>query len=124
MKDFDQWNEIKKEINERANLILFHEREIWWCSLGLNVGFEQDGKHDNFERPVLIIKKFNKEVALIVPLTTKYRDNRYYEKLEGRDSSAVLSQLKLISAKRLIRKAGSVSRRELEKIIALTKANF
>jgi len=123
-KNFDRWNKVKQDIDGQIDLVLFHEREIWWCALGVNVGFEQDGKHDNFERPVLILKKFNRDVALVVPLTTKHKNNKYYYKLEGRDSFVVLSQIKLISVKRLIRKAGSVSRRELEEVITLTKSLF
>jgi hypothetical protein len=34
-----------------------HEREVWGCSLGANIGVEADGKHDNFERPVLVLMK-------------------------------------------------------------------
>ncbi|MBU2219125.1 hypothetical protein KKG15_01365 [Patescibacteria group bacterium] len=40
-KDFDAWNIQKKKIHSRDEKILFHEREIWWCSLGVNIGFEQ-----------------------------------------------------------------------------------
>ena len=39
-KDFDSWNKEKKEINSHDELVLFHEREIWWCSIGINVGDE------------------------------------------------------------------------------------
>ena len=62
MKDFDNWNKEKKILESTANeTLVFHEREIWWCSIGLNVGDEQDGKNDYFERPVLVIRKFNKK---------------------------------------------------------------
>lgn len=57
-KDFDGWNTKKKlahAINKRP---FFHEREIWYCALGVNVGFEQDGKGKDFLRPVIGIKKF------------------------------------------------------------------
>jgi hypothetical protein len=37
-KDFDKWNNKKKEINNQDFFdLFFHEREIWWCSLGLNI---------------------------------------------------------------------------------------
>lgn len=55
-KNFDKWNGEKKRVNIRDENTLFHEREVWWCSLGVNIGFEQDGKNDIFERPVLIIR--------------------------------------------------------------------
>lgn len=36
-KNFNEWNELKKRLHIRNEEILFHEREIWWCSLGVNV---------------------------------------------------------------------------------------
>jgi len=30
---FNNWNELKKEINSSAKNINFHEREIWYASL-------------------------------------------------------------------------------------------
>ena len=38
-KDFDRWNEQKKKLHDGEREVLFHEREIWWCSLGVNIGF-------------------------------------------------------------------------------------
>ena len=61
-KDFQKWHSEKEKLHARSNAPFFHEREIWWCSLGLNVGFEQDGKNDNFERPVLVLRRFNRDV--------------------------------------------------------------
>ena len=44
-KKFDLWNIKKKEINKKEKEIQFREREIWWISIGVNIGFEQDGKN-------------------------------------------------------------------------------
>ena len=46
LKEFDKWNELKKKLHnsEKPKKFYFREREIWWCSLGLNIGFEEDGK--------------------------------------------------------------------------------
>lgn len=60
-KDFDVWNNKKKELNNAVFNSYVHAREIWWCSIGINVGDEEDGKNSMFERPVLIIKKFNQQ---------------------------------------------------------------
>lgn len=43
-KDFDTWNESKKNIHAKQELPQFSEYEIWWCSYGLNIGYEVDGK--------------------------------------------------------------------------------
>lgn len=37
-KDFDSWNDIKKNLDGKAKDMLFKEREVWWCNLGLNIG--------------------------------------------------------------------------------------
>ena len=71
-KDFDIWNKQKKLLNIRnITNLYFSERQIWWCSIGCNIGSEIDGKHINFERPVLILKKVNKAQFIGIPLTSK-----------------------------------------------------
>jgi len=40
MKKFDEWNEVKKQVDTRSNIIQFKEREVYWASVGENVGFE------------------------------------------------------------------------------------
>jgi mRNA interferase MazF len=73
IKEFDKWNEKKKKIHEKDFRSFVHEREIWWCSLGANIGHEEDGKNDKFERPILVIKKWSNKTIVIVPLTTKIK---------------------------------------------------
>jgi len=111
-KDFDRWHIVKKETDKKKDMeVFFHEREIWWCTIGTNIGSEIDGKSKYFERPVLIIKKFNKTTLWIVPITSKPKIGKYYYTFNWnkRDQSVVLSQLKLISVKRLGRRMGIVS---------------
>ncbi|OHA40204.1 MAG: hypothetical protein A3J31_01320 [Candidatus Taylorbacteria bacterium RIFCSPLOWO2_02_FULL_48_16] len=105
-KDFDAWNKRKKEIHKSEFCSFVHEREIWWCSFGINVGDEEDGKNESFERPALVIKKFNRNIVLVVPLTTKIKDNQYYFAFIHQNIrfAAILSQLRLISTKRLSRR--------------------
>lgn len=78
--------------------------------MGVNIGSEQDGKNDGFERPVLILKRINNELLLIVPFTSKLIRNRYRIdiKITGEDSQAMLSQLRIISSKRLLKRIGYV----------------
>ena len=105
-KDFDQWNRKKKALQEIDFTDYVHEREVWWCALGVNVGVEADGKHDNFERPVLVLRKFNRESVLVLPLTSRVRENPYHALFqhEGETFSAVVSQIRLVSTKRLLRR--------------------
>ena len=117
-KDFDDWNNLKKNLNTKESFPYPHPREIWWCSIGVNVGVEIDGKNDNFERPVLVLRAYNKEMIKIVPLTTKEKTSSFYFKIERGDliSYAVLSQIRVISAKRMIRKISKISPEEFKKL--------
>ena len=104
-KDFDKWNKIKKETHSNDDYLpLYHKRQIRWCRLGANVGFEQDGTGKDFSRPVLILKGFSRHVCLVVPLTTSTKKNKYHIPVgivEGRNAFVIISQIRLIDTKRL-----------------------
>lgn len=107
LKRIVDWTKIKLRIENKGNIkIYFHEREIWWTSLGSNIGYEQDGKNRLFERPVLIFKKFNKFILWVLPLTSQVKTGKYYYQFEydKKKYSIILSQLRIISSKRLLRK--------------------
>src|SRR3989338_9061236 len=128
-KDSDGWNARKKSINKRDTKdVYFYEREIWWCSLGANVGFEQDGTDEFFERPVVIIKKYNPQIFLAVPLSTTSKQGKYYAPLgliDGRDAVAILSQLRLLDCKRLANRIGILDESVFAELVERTiKANF
>lgn len=110
-KDYSLWHQLKARIETRLHLPLFREQEVWWISLGANVGFEQDGKHDLFERPVLIFRKFNRELFWAFPLTTQNKQGKFYFSfsLLGQERVLILSQLRSLSAKRLRRRMSKVS---------------
>ena len=118
-KNFDKWNELKKKLHVWEEKVLFHEREIWWCSLGVNVGFEENGKNEMFERPVLILRKFNKYILWILPLTRSKKEGDFYYRItqgEEDDSVVILSQIRLISNRRLLRKMRMMKESEFEDI--------
>lgn len=115
---FVSWTKLKIKIHvcEREP-VYFREKEIWWASLGANIGYEQDGKNEEFERPILVLKKFNKDILWMLPLTrAKKLNNKYYFQLEqgGEDSFVVLSQIRLVSSKRLSRKMRMIKDDEFE----------
>jgi mRNA interferase MazF len=118
-KDFTNWHNLKSKIHTENNRAFFHEREVWWCSLGFNVGFEMDGKGTNFARPVLIIKVFNKEIFICLPLTTKDKQGKYYLDInlsDGVKRKVILSQIRLVDAKRLHEKIGIIDKVQFSKI--------
>ena len=111
-KDFQKWHKYKEQIDNAPKRIFFHEREVWWCSIGVNVGFEQDGKGEYFARPIIVFKKFNNEVFWGIPLSTKIKRSKFYVPIGMEDGVlrvAITSQLRLIDGKRLYQKFGVVS---------------
>lgn len=128
IKEFDKWNEKKKQTDKKSvdrNLFI-HEREVWWCAIGVNVGVEIDGKNNDFERPVLLVKKFNGLMFWGIPLTSKAKENPYIVKVEHSKgvSYANLSQLRLWSSKRILRKVGVISERSFIEVSKRLKDCF
>lgn len=117
-KDFDSWNIQKKKAHAIEERPMFKEREVWWCSLGVNVGDEQDGKGHSFARPVLVLRKFNRNICIIIPLSTQLKDSQFYYRMhfKGVEQSLLLSQIKLIDVKRFRDKMGEIPFDEMEQI--------
>src|SRR4030095_356373 len=44
-KDFPGWHRQKEQLHAQHQTPTFQEREIWWCSVGVNIGHEMDGKN-------------------------------------------------------------------------------
>jgi mRNA interferase MazF len=111
VKNYKSWHKLKSQIEKEGEEKYFHEQEIWWCSIGVNVGYEEDGKNTKFERPVLIFRKFNKGMYWGIPLTSKIKKGKFYFTFDfkERNSTVILSQLRVLSSKRLIRRMGKVN---------------
>ena len=120
-KDFDGWNKLKKEIDAREedSRLFFKDGEVWWVSLGVNIGFEINGKDEQFMRPVIVLKKYNKFSFLALPLTTAKKENKYsmfVGNIDGKDAYTNFSQLRNIDSKRLINKVAHIEEDLLKKI--------
>jgi mRNA interferase MazF len=117
-KNFDSWNKLKK-LTESKNRPIIRNGDIYWCRIGLNVGVEIDGKNDNFKRPVLVLKKFSDEIALVVPLTTKNHSGDWYYNFNFKNIEqwAILNQVKVLDTKRFMENMGQLSEPKLENIL-------
>jgi mRNA interferase MazF len=118
-KDFDGWNEKKKDIHNNREHKLYHAREIWWCNLGINVGFEEDGVGSDSERPVLILKGLSANTCFVMPLTTS--KSRHPMRIpigavedKGKENSAIISQMRIVDTKRLVDKIGFLDKDKFE----------
>ena len=106
--EFDRRNTIKKQLAHDVPLPLAFPKngEVWMCTLGKNLGREQNGGSQDFSRPVLVIKKFNNEIFWVVPLSTKQKTLDFYFNYNdpsGAPVAAVLAQLRLVSINRFRR---------------------
>jgi mRNA interferase MazF len=77
-KDFDHWNDVKKSVDEVPEVFGLHQRELWWIAFGLNVGVEIDGKQATLERPGIVLRKFNNQMAWVLPVTSQQKDGPFY----------------------------------------------
>lgn len=120
MKSFDIWNEKKKEM-ENLGILEFtpRAREIWWCSLGLNLGSEQDGVGENFERPIVILRKLSSTTFIVLPLSTKRKmeDFQYEFTINGVLGYVLLDQIKVVDIRRFSRKMGYMTKSDFEIVV-------
>ncbi len=111
IKRFLEWIKRKEKLDKGVyNSPMFKEGEIWWCSVGENVGVEVNGKSDDFTRPVLIFKKLSREGFLGIPMTTQQKEGSWYVNVRqsGKNVIVILSQIRILSSKRLHIKIGEL----------------
>jgi mRNA interferase MazF len=113
-KDFDNWNIRKKKLDVAKKSLLFKEGEIWWCSIGANVGEEVYGKGSDFRRPVVILKKLSQNSCVVMPTSTKEKTSSWFHHLNIRDKDrwVMMNQMRFISANRLWARESSLSEEE------------
>ncbi len=118
LQDFLNWIKIKFQAHTKQSRPSFEEREVWWCHLGQNVGDEQNGKGQNFTRPVIIIKKSNANFCLAIPLSTQIKNSPFYFPIHflGKDQSILISQIRVLDAKRFRTKMGKIDKSTFLKI--------
>lgn len=118
MQSFDKWNELKKEISQKGS-VYTKEGQIYYASLGHNIGFEQNGRGDKFMRPILIYKKFGKETILGIPLSSQVKEGRFYYTFSfqaNKLSVALLSQIRLLDTRRLYSRLGRMKKDDFIKM--------
>lgn len=122
MKRFDIWNGKKKEIHYKDECIQIKTRDVLFVYVGENVGFEQDGKGEDFLRPVIVLRVFNKRLFFAIPLTSKEKNGTFFQSIlfhkneQIIKSTAILVQAKTFDIKRVKYKAGYINKVQFEKI--------
>ena len=121
LDSFIIWIQKKIHIQQHHARPSFREKDIFWCSFGENIGDEEKGKWEDFTRPVLIIRKFNKNIFIWIPLSTKIKkDNPYYVSLifQWRNISAIISQIRTLDSKRLHKKIWTLDSDDFHKVLS------
>lgn len=117
-QQFNNWIKVKKKVHFQNNLPQIAEGEVWWCSMGKNVGIEINGKHTEFSRPVIIFKKLSRLGFLAIPLSTQPHRGSWYAPFDflNKKEFAVLSQIKIMSVARLYTRLGQIPNSDFIKI--------
>ena len=118
--DFAKWCELKSKIHEKRTHQYFATREVWWCNLGVNIGYEQDGKGENAMRPVLILQKQSAKLFVGLPLSSRLKpENPNYHPITlfEKEQSVILNQIRVLDSKRLTKKMGRLPEKQFEPIV-------
>lgn len=111
MKKFFEWILLKEKLDSTTSTAPFvSEGDIWWISLGENIGQEMGGRNEFFSRPAIIFKKLAKNLYLIVPLTTQEHIGNWFHSFvaNGRIQYACLHQVRVIDHRRLRARLGKM----------------
>ena len=118
-RDYVGWYRTKAQLERSGNLVNYRSKEIWWCSIGVNLGHEEDGKNSGFERPVLVIKKYSKYLFLGLPMTSSLKEGKFYYSVDVNHTprSVILSQGRTMSAFRLRRRVYKLNDNIFDEIV-------
>jgi mRNA-degrading endonuclease toxin of MazEF toxin-antitoxin module len=118
IQKFKEWFKLKIKLSFKEDSLVFKQNEIWWCSLGLNLGEETYGKGEKFTRPVLIFKKLTSSSFVAFPLTTQERIGSWYAKIEtqGIKRWVMLNQIRILDKKRLTNRIGALSGADVQEV--------
>ena len=117
MKDFPAWMKLKEKLDgltHRAPLVT--EGDVWWASIGENIGSEIGGKNHQYSRPVIILKKLAHGFYFVIPTTSKEKMGSWYIpfKHQRKDMAACLHQARSIDHRRLSSKLGTLDAADFE----------
>ena len=131
LEEFDDWNIVKKRAQITNNDVGFKERDIYWLRLGKNIGSEEYGKGNEYQRPVVIVKKLTNELFFGIPLSSILKNGSYfytfsYQDKKGkiRTNCAMILQLKAFDKKRLMGRIGMMAKEDFKKMLEKVRELF
>lgn len=119
MKDFNHWNKKKIQIDGFVEFQHPKEGEVWWCSIGVNIGSEVYGKGADYTRPVLVINAEGSESFIGIPLTSNIKSRKYACIIKTDDGvlhTALIYQIRSFDKRRLTERKHILSKEEYSKV--------
>jgi len=119
LKRFLEWIGLKEKLHQNdAEPPLVKERDLWWISLGENVGSEMNGKSRLFSRPGLVLKKLSRGFFLIAPSTSQKKEGTWYVPIqqEGKEMFICLHQIRTIDYRRLSTRLGQIDGDDFKRV--------
>ena len=115
---------LRKKTEKTKRVLTIKQREVWWAKIGKNIGSEEYGKHENFTRPIVVIRRLTNDLVLVVPTTTKIKENNdyfhtvsFFEKVKQKKINVTIMILQLvISIKRVLNKIGIIDKNSFQQI--------
>ena len=102
----------------QESTIVFKQGDIWWCSLGMNLGEEIFGKGVKFTRPVLVFRKFTSNSFLGLPLTGQEKEGSWYVEISihNKKNWVMMNQARVLDKKRLTNRIGMLDDSDFKKV--------
>ncbi len=116
---FLEWIGLKQKLHRGTQSPpLVSAGDIWWASIGENVGSEINGKSRLFSRPVIIFKKLAHGFYFVIPTTTKSKVGSWFVPFRQADRNMVASlhQARAIDHRRLSTKLGQLDDSDFDRV--------
>ena len=113
-----EWCKLKVRLFNKESKVVFKQGDIWWCSLGMNLGEEMFGKGEKFTRPVLVFRKFTSNSFLGLPLTKQEKQGSWYVEItvHGEKNWVMLNQARILDKKRLTNRVAALDTNDYQKV--------
>jgi mRNA interferase MazF len=119
LKCFKEWLGLKEKLHKSNHKPPFvSEGQIWWANIGENIGYEIDGKNDQFSRPVVVYKVLKKGFYFVIPLTTQQKTGSWFMQFRhgGNINTVCLHQSRSIDYRRVTNKLGEIDQRDMQRL--------
>jgi len=118
LKLIQEWCRLKISLWDNERKVVFKQGDMWWCSLGMNLGEEMFGKGAKFTRPILVFQKFTGNSFLGLPMTKQEKEGSWYVEITIHKEKrwVMLNQARILDKKRLTNRIGMLDNGDFKKV--------